>query len=85
MGVSRVVRAESGVVLVHVKDVQGHAIRGLQIGVVGNGGSDVTGDDGKARITLAKNTKPKSWITLQILTSPYASGLAKPREIFVFP
>ncbi len=36
----------------------------------GNGGSSVTGDDGKARISLAKQTKEKSWVSLQILKSP---------------
>ena len=42
----------------------------LQIGVMGDGGSDTTGSDGKARIRLAKETKAKTWVSLQIITSP---------------
>ena len=63
-------RAESGVLVTHVKDVQRRPIGGVQIGVEGDGGSAVTGDDGKARIPLAKQTKVKSWVSLQILKSP---------------
>jgi tetratricopeptide (TPR) repeat protein len=62
--------AEAGVLVVHVKDVQRRPISGLQIGVEGDGGSSITGDDGKARIQLAKQTKEKSWVSLQILKSP---------------
>jgi len=62
--------AEAGVLVVHVNDVQRRPIRGLQIGVEGDGGSSLTGDDGKARIPLAKQTKEESWVSLQILKSP---------------
>jgi tetratricopeptide (TPR) repeat protein len=61
--------AESGVLVVHVEDVQRRPISGMQIGTEGDGGSAVTGDDGKARIRLAKETKEKSWVSLQILKS----------------
>ena len=63
-------RAESGILVVHVKDVQERPIAGLQIGVKGDGGSATTGDDGKARIPLAKQTKENDWVSLQILHSP---------------
>jgi tetratricopeptide (TPR) repeat protein len=62
--------AESGVLVVHVEDVQRHPISGVQIGTEGDGGSEFTGNDGKARIPLAKQTKEKSWVSLQILQSP---------------
>src|ERR1700686_2581707 len=62
--------AESGMLVVHVKDVQRHPISGVQVGVEGDGGSSHTGDDGKARILLAKETKEKSWVSIQILSSP---------------
>src|SRR5260370_5396772 len=68
--------AESGVLVVHVEDVQRRPIKGVQIGTEGDGGSALTGDDGKARIPLAKQTKEKSWVSLQILKSP-------PRKDFV--
>ncbi len=49
-GASGVLWAESGVLVVHVEDVQRHPISGVQIGIEGDGGSAFTGDDGKARI-----------------------------------
>jgi tetratricopeptide (TPR) repeat protein len=67
---SGVIMAESGVLVVHVKDVQRHAISGVQIGVEGDGGTATTQDDGKARIRLAPQTKETSWVSLQILKSP---------------
>jgi len=68
--VSGLLWAESGVLVVHVEDVQRRPISGVQIGTEGDGGSAITGDDGKARIRLAKETKEKSWVSLQILKSP---------------
>ena len=68
--VTSAARAEDGILVVHVKDVQKRPIAGLQIGIEGDGGSSITGDDGKARIRLANQTKVKSWVFLQILSSP---------------
>jgi tetratricopeptide (TPR) repeat protein len=65
-----VVWPEAGVLVVHVKDAQRHPVSGIRIGVEGDGGSSTTGGDGKARIPLAKQTKEKSWVSLQILDSP---------------
>jgi tetratricopeptide (TPR) repeat protein len=67
---SDVVWAESGVLVVHVEDVHGHPISGVQITTKGDGGSPITDDKGTARITLAKDTKEKSWVSLQIVKSP---------------
>jgi hypothetical protein len=67
---SLLTRAESGILVLHVKDVQRRPISGVQVGVEGDGGSSTTGDDGKARIVLAKGTKENSWVLLQILKSP---------------
>jgi tetratricopeptide (TPR) repeat protein len=67
--------AETGFLVVHVKDVQERPIAGLQIGVKGDGGSAITGDDGKARIQLAKQTKENDWVSLQILKSPPGKDL----------
>src|SRR5207344_1905485 len=61
--------AESRVLVVHVEDVQRHPVSGIQIGTEGDGGSAITGDDGKARIPLAKETRETSWVSLQILSS----------------
>jgi tetratricopeptide (TPR) repeat protein len=66
-------RAEAGVLVLHVEDVQARPVRGLEIGIEGDGGSGITGDDGKVRIRLARDTKPGSWVTLQILHSPHGT------------
>ena len=70
--VNGVAWGESGILVLHVKDVQRHPILDIQIGVEGDGGSAITSDDGKARISLAKQTKEKSWVSLQILKSPHS-------------
>jgi len=62
--------AESGILVVHVEDVQERPIAGVQIGVKGDGGYATTGHDGKARIPLAKQTRANSEVDLQILGSP---------------
>ena len=65
-----IVWAESGYLVLHVKDVQQHPVAGVQIGVEGDGGSATTDPKGKARIKLAPQTKEKSWVSLQIEKSP---------------
>ncbi len=62
--------AESGFLVLHVEDKDGHAVVGLEIGVKGDGGSAVTDSKGKARIKLAPQTRVGSWVFLQIERSP---------------
>src|SRR5271167_3357155 len=62
--------AETGILVLHVKDVQQHPVAGLQIGVEGDGGSGTTDPKGKARIKLAPQTTVKGWVSLQIERSP---------------
>jgi tetratricopeptide (TPR) repeat protein len=62
--------AETGVLVLHLKDVQQHAVSGLQIGTEEQSSSDITNDNGIARIVLARDTKEGSWVSLQILKSP---------------
>src|SRR5271165_4099425 len=62
--------AETGFLVLHVKDVQQHPVADLQIGVEGDGGSGTTDAKGKARIKLAPQTTAKSWVSLQIEQSP---------------
>lgn len=70
-----IIRAEDGILVVHVKDAQNHPVSGLQIGVEGDGGAAITSDDGKARIALAKQTKGKSWVSLQIFELSHGQRL----------
>jgi len=67
--------AETGFLVVHVKDVKRHPIAGLKIGVEGDGGSAITGEDGRARIRLGNQTKEKSFVSLQIVKSPPGKDL----------
>jgi phenylpropionate dioxygenase-like ring-hydroxylating dioxygenase large terminal subunit len=59
--------AERGVLVVNVQDTQGSPMAGVEIGAKGDGGSAVTGKDGKARVPLAAGTKEKSHVDLQII------------------
>src|ERR1035438_6851403 len=61
---------ETGYITVEVQDAQRHPVRSVEIGVEGNGGSRLSGDDGKAQLPLAKGAVPSDWITLQILHPP---------------
>ena len=67
--------AETGILVLHVKDVQQRPVAGLQIGVEGDGGSGTTDSKGKARIKLAPQTTVKSWVSLQIEKSPQDKDL----------
>jgi tetratricopeptide (TPR) repeat protein len=67
--------AESGFLVVHVQDVQGHPVRGVQIGVKGDGGSGTSDPHGTVRIRLASQTQVKDWVTLQVLHSPPGKDL----------
>jgi tetratricopeptide (TPR) repeat protein len=67
--------AEQSILVVHVKDVQGHAIESAEVGPEGGGGSAYTLKGGIARIQLAKDTQPGSWVSLQIVSSPKGSEL----------
>ncbi|MGO9519868.1 MAG: tetratricopeptide repeat protein [Candidatus Korobacteraceae bacterium] len=69
--------AETGYLVLHVKDVHQHPVGGLKIGVEGDSGSAAfTDSEGKARIRLAEQTKVGSWIFLQIVKSPSGKDLA---------
>ncbi|MGO9515949.1 MAG: hypothetical protein ACLPND_02790, partial [Candidatus Korobacteraceae bacterium] len=67
--------AETRFLVVHVEDIQGHPVVGVEIGVKGDGGSDTTKRDGRARIGLAPQTKEMSLVFLQIVKSPPGQDL----------
>jgi hypothetical protein len=68
-------RAESGILVVHVQDTQGHPIERLIIGVNEDGGFGETDFAGKARIKLGPNTQEGNWVSLQIVKSPPGTDL----------
>jgi tetratricopeptide (TPR) repeat protein len=70
-----IIWAETGILVLHVKDVHWHPVAGLEIGVEGDGGTDKTDAKGKARIKLAAQSKEKSLVSLQIVKSPAGQDL----------
>ena len=71
--------AEQGILVVQVADPAGRPIGGIQIGLKGDGSLARTGDDGKARIVLARDTTEGSPITLML-----GPQHAEPDEEWVF-
>jgi tetratricopeptide (TPR) repeat protein len=67
--------AERGFVLMQVQDTRHHPVRGVEIGVEGNGSSQLTGDDGKARLAVGAAAKEGDWLTLMIARSPAGQDL----------
>jgi tetratricopeptide (TPR) repeat protein len=67
--------AEQSILVVHVKDVQGHAVEGAEVGTEGSGGSAYTLRGGIARIQLANDAQPGSWVSLQVISSPKGRDL----------
>ena len=67
---SCVVRAEQGILTVHVEDMNSRPVEDLEIGPKGNGSGVLTLKGGNARIKLAPETKAGSLVFLQILSSP---------------
>ena len=63
--------AEEGVLVLIVTDTGQHPFPNVRIGTAGDGGSPQTTDqNGKARLKLAPNTKPNTWVTLLIGNAP---------------
>jgi len=63
--------AEEGVLVLSVMDPKRHPFAGVKIGVEGGGGSpQISDQNGKARLALAKGTKPGTPVELQIGNQP---------------
>src|SRR5271165_5639128 len=73
--------AEESVLVLSITDLGQHPFADIQIGTAGGSGSPQFSDqNGKARLKLAPNTKPDSWVTLQILNAPNGIDL-----VFISP
>jgi tetratricopeptide (TPR) repeat protein len=75
LSVNAAALGEQDTLVVHVSDVQGAPVAGLEIGTQGPGGSDLTDRRGIARIKLPKGTAPNSSISLQIWSKPSGKDL----------
>jgi hypothetical protein len=68
--------AEDGFVLVLVKDVHDHPVRGVETGFGNNGTSMMTGSDGKVQIPHVASVKQGDWFPIVIVHSPPGEDLA---------
>ena len=65
---SGLVRAEEGILVIHVADPQGRPIRGVLLSVKGDASiSPPTDRAGKTRIRLALSTRSDRWVSLQVV------------------
>jgi tetratricopeptide (TPR) repeat protein len=67
--------AEKGKLVVKVEDVQQRAIKNVEVGIDGIGGSGITGNDGKIVLTLGNATKDGDWVSLYLIHSPPGKDL----------
>jgi hypothetical protein len=61
--------AEEGILVLHVADTQRKPLSSVEISTMGDGTSDITDDEGKARLGLAVGTTPGKWVSLQIVST----------------
>lgn len=62
--------AEQGVLVIHAGNPQGRAITGVVLATKGDGATGPPTDkSGKSRIRLAPQTRPRSWVSLQVVRS----------------
>ena len=60
--------AEQGVLVVHVSDPRDRPIQGVSLATQGDGSTGApTSGQGRTRIRLAAQTRPKTWVTLQVI------------------
>jgi len=62
--------AETGKMVVVVQNVHHQAVKGIEVGIAGNGGSGITGADGKIVLALGQTTREGEWVPLTIIHSP---------------
>lgn len=75
-----VAQAETGILWVKALNLKNAPIRKVSIGTEGPGSLATTDDRGLAKIRLAPQTTPGTWVTLEVSSGAYASsrpGIAK--------
>jgi hypothetical protein len=68
--------AETGYLAIQVVDLNDSPVAGIRIMIEGNGGSAVSGSDGKARLRLSAGTAEGMSVTLSIASSANKSAYA---------
>jgi tetratricopeptide (TPR) repeat protein len=65
--------AESHVLVLQIQDANRQPLQGIEIGVMGTGGSDVSDRQGRARISLGSDTREGTAVSLQLILHGRAS------------
>lgn len=63
-------RAEPGILVVHIKDIYGRPVAGVELAAEGSSESATSDRFGRARIKIDPHTRANEWISLQLVASP---------------
>ena len=80
-----VAQAETGILWVKVLNLKNTPVPKISVGAEGSGSSAITDDRGLARIKLAPQTKPGTWVTLEVSGGAYAFVSPWNRKVLVPP
>jgi tetratricopeptide (TPR) repeat protein len=80
-----VAQAETGILWVKALSLKNTPISKIGVGTEGPGSSALTDDRGLARIRLAPQTRPGTWVTLEVSSSAYAFVSPWNRKVLVPP
>jgi len=78
-------QAETGILWVKVLNLKNTPVRKVGVGTEGPGSSALTDDRGLARIRLAPQTKPGTWVTLEVSGGNYAFVSPWNRKVLIPP
>jgi tetratricopeptide (TPR) repeat protein len=78
-------QAEPGILWVKVLNLKNAPIRKISVGTEGPGASALTDDRGLARIKLAPQTRPGTWVTLEVSSGNYAFVSPWNRKVLIPP
>src|SRR5262245_2519894 len=78
-------QAETGILWVKVLNLKNTPVRKISVGAEGPGSSALTDDRRLARIRLASQTRPGTWVTLEVSSGNYAFVSPWNRKILVPP
>ncbi len=78
-------QAEPGILWVKVLNLKDRPIRKISVGTEGPGSSALTDDRGLARISLAPQTRPGTWVTLEVSSDNYEFVSPWNRKVLIPP
>jgi tetratricopeptide (TPR) repeat protein len=78
-------QAEPGILWVKVLNLKNTPVRKVSVGAEGPGSSTLTDDRGLARIRLAPQTRPGTWVTLEVSSGSYTFVSPWNRKVLIPP